>query len=116
MHKIKILIVTSIALSAFAIPVFAKAPQQPSTSVMAQVRGLPICKNPNGRTRERINPTETKRNAQGCVVAPYPSQCATKNCYNCEDFQYQSDAQAFLTRSLSGDIPVLAPSSDSPGD
>lgn len=96
MHKLKIVIVTSLALSAFAIPVFGKASQRHSSSVAMQVKSVPICKDPNGKTRERTNPAETRRNAQGCVVSTYPSQCATANCYNCEDFQYQEDAQAFF--------------------
>ncbi|MBD1835101.1 hypothetical protein H6F61_21000 [Cyanobacteria bacterium FACHB-472] len=42
------------------------------------------------------HPSTTKYNAQGFVIAPYPRECATKNCYNCSDFQYQEDAQAFF--------------------
>ena len=41
-------------------------------------------------------PNTTKYNAQGFVIAPYPRECATKNCYDCPDFQYQEDAQAFF--------------------
>lgn len=91
MHKLKITIVTGLALLAFAVPVFA-AKQRPPIQIVS----APICKNPTGRTRERTNPAETKRNAQGCVIPSYPAQCATKNCYNCEDFQYQEDAQNFF--------------------
>ncbi|MBD1903759.1 hypothetical protein NDI44_26930 [Trichocoleus sp. DQ-A3] len=42
------------------------------------------------------HPSTTKYNAKGFVIAPYPRECAIKNCYNCPDFQYQEDAQAFF--------------------
>jgi hypothetical protein len=64
--------------------------------IPAIAQTAPICKNPNGRTRDRTNPTETQRNAQGCVTEPYPYVCATQNCFNCGDFQYQEDAQKFF--------------------
>src|SRR4028118_321033 len=64
--------------------------------IPAIAQTAPICKSPNGRTRDRTNPGETQRNAQGCVTEPYPYVCATQNCYNCGDFQYQEDAQKFF--------------------
>lgn len=42
------------------------------------------------------HPSTTKYNAKRFVIAPYPPECLTKNCYNCPDFQYQEDAQAFF--------------------
>jgi len=84
MHKLKFLIPPVFAWLLLSIPTYA------------QSKGGGACKDPNGRTQERTNPSQTQRNQEGCVTPPYMQECATQNCYNCEDFQYQEDAQAFF--------------------
>ncbi len=62
--------------------------------IQTNAQASPVSPSPAPKTNTDVQGTH--RNPQGYVLPPYPQVCATQECYDCKDFQYQEDAQAFF--------------------
>lgn len=62
--------------------------------IQTNAQASPVSQSAAGKTNTALE--GTRRNQLGYVLPPYPQVCARQECYDCKDFQYQEDAQAFF--------------------